>query len=85
MRRFLSEVWAAGLRKRSREVVMVAIGIALATVSAVDLAWSSWAGDNDRIAMASGSLTGALIVVAVGAILGWRKAENRNRGDIGHP
>jgi len=65
-------------RKWSREVRIVVVGIVLTVVAAVDLAWSSFGGQSDRVALAAGSLTGALLVVAGGAIVGWRKAESRH-------
>lgn len=65
-------------KKWSREVRIVVVGIGLAVVAAIDLAWSSFGGQSDRVALAAGSLTGALLVVAGGAIVGWRKAESRH-------
>ncbi|NOX24328.1 MAG: hypothetical protein GXP36_14720 [Actinobacteria bacterium] len=50
----------------------------LTVVAAIDLAWSSFGGQSDRVVLAAGSLTGALLVVAGGAIVGWRKAESRH-------
>ncbi len=79
MRRLLSNLRTSLFEKeRSLEVRIVVVGIALAVVAAIDLAWSSFGGQSDRVALAAGSLTGALLVVAGGAIVGWRKAESRH-------
>ncbi|VAV95765.1 hypothetical protein MNBD_ACTINO02-1257 [hydrothermal vent metagenome] len=79
MRRLLSNLWTALFEKeRSLEVRIVVVGIVLAVVAAIDLAWSSFGEQSDRVALAAGSLTGALLVVAGGAIVGWRKAESRH-------
>ncbi len=79
MRRLLSNLQKLLFQRTwSREVRIVVVGIVLTVVAAVDLAWSSFGGQSDRVALAAGSLTGALLVVAGGAVVGWRKAESRH-------
>ncbi len=80
MRRFLTKLWTSLFKKRRpREVTIVIVGIVLTVVAATELAWASFGGQGgDRVALAAGSLTGGLLVVAGGAIVGWRKAESRN-------
>jgi hypothetical protein len=85
MRRFATRAWAAAMKRRSPATMLVAVGTALVIVSAFDLLWSSWGGHGDRVALALGSLTGALGVVGVGAILGWRRAGNHDRSGPSNP
>jgi len=81
MRGFLSDARVFLFKKRSSEVRIVVIGMTGTVIGLISLLWLSYGGPSDGVAQASGALVGGLVVVAAGAILGWRKAESRNHDD----